>query len=64
VPFQHFSPSIYMTKTGSTGQSDLATSNGAHAFLVKSLISGDDLDRVISKALAAIGPHKERPFYT
>jgi hypothetical protein len=53
-----------MTKTGSTGQSDLATSNGAHAFLVKSLISGDDLDRVISKALAAIGPHKERPFYT
>jgi hypothetical protein len=43
---------------------DLATSNGAHAFLVKSLISGDDLDRVISKALAAIGPHKERPFYT
>jgi DNA-binding NarL/FixJ family response regulator len=43
---------------------DLATSNGAQAFLVKSHISGDDLDRVISKALAAIGPHKERPFST
>jgi DNA-binding NarL/FixJ family response regulator len=43
---------------------DLTTSNGAHAFLVKSLISGDDLDRIVSKALAAIGPHKERPFST
>jgi DNA-binding NarL/FixJ family response regulator len=43
---------------------DLAASNGAHAFLVRSHVSGDELDRVISKALAAIGPHKARPVST
>ena len=41
---------------------ELALLNGAQAYLVKSRISGDDLDNTIHKALVSVGPtRKERP---
>ena len=40
---------------------ELALLNGAQAYLVKSRISGDDLDSTIHKALATVASnHKER----
>lgn len=36
----------------------LALNNGAKAYLVKSHSSGDDLDRALRKAIAAVGPKK------
>lgn len=36
-------------------------SNGAQAFLVKSRSSGDDLDKAVQHAIAAIGPLKAPP---
>jgi DNA-binding NarL/FixJ family response regulator len=38
----------------------LALNNGARAYLVKSHVSGDDLDRAIRKANAVVGPNKSR----
>ena len=38
----------------------LALKNGAHAYMVKSQVSGDDLDQAIHKAVAAVGPNTER----
>jgi|SRR5215467_10103718 len=39
---------------------ELAIKNGAQAYLVKSHVSGDDLEKVIHQALATVGPtHKE-----
>jgi DNA-binding NarL/FixJ family response regulator len=35
---------------------DLAIKNGAQTYLVKSRISGDDLDRAIHKALVTVPP--------
>ena len=41
---------------------ELALLNGAQAYLVKSRISGDELDNSIHKALVSVGPtRKERP---
>jgi DNA-binding NarL/FixJ family response regulator len=38
----------------------LARTNGAQAYLVKSQISGDDLDQAVRKAIATVGPSKNR----
>jgi DNA-binding NarL/FixJ family response regulator len=38
---------------------ELALKNGALAYLVKSRISGDDLDTAIHKALATVGPTRK-----
>jgi len=38
---------------------ELATKNGAQAYLIKSRISGDDLNKSILMARATVGPTKE-----
>ena len=38
----------------------LARTNGAQAYLVKSQISGDDLNHAVRKAIASVGPGKNR----
>jgi DNA-binding NarL/FixJ family response regulator len=38
---------------------ELAIKNGAQAYLVKSRISGDDLDRAIHKALVTVPPTRK-----
>ena len=38
----------------------LAKTNGAQAYLVKSQISGEDLDHAIRKAIAIVAPKKDR----
>ena len=50
---------IVVSRQTSLPMAQLALSNGAQAFLVKSHMSGDDLERAIRKALAAVGPRKE-----
>jgi len=40
---------------------ELALLNGAQAYLVKSRISGDDLDKTIHKALATVAPTCKEP---
>jgi DNA-binding NtrC family response regulator len=37
----------------------IAMKNGAQAYLVKSRISGDDLDRAIQRAIAVVGTNNE-----
>jgi DNA-binding NarL/FixJ family response regulator len=39
----------------------LALSNGARAFLIKTHLSGDHLDLAIRKALATVGPTQKEP---
>jgi DNA-binding NarL/FixJ family response regulator len=41
---------------------ELAITNGAFAYLMKSQVSGDDLDRTIRKALATVGHHRKESF--
>ncbi len=41
----------------------LAFKNGARDYLIKSRVSGDDLDRAIQKAIATVGPGKERHLF-
>ena len=46
---------IFLSRTTLQPMADLAMKNGAQAYLIKSHISGDDLDRAIRKALAPVG---------
>jgi DNA-binding NarL/FixJ family response regulator len=46
---------IVLTRLALYSMGELAMSNGAQAFLVKSHISGDNLDWAIQKAIFAIG---------
>ena len=46
---------IFFSRTTLPPMAELAMKNGAQAYLIKSQISGDDLDRAIRKALAPVG---------
>jgi len=50
---------IILSRLNLQSLAELAVQNGAMAYLIKSRVSGDDLDKAISKALAAVGPRKE-----
>jgi DNA-binding NarL/FixJ family response regulator len=51
---------VVLTHSSTPGLSDLAKKNGAQALLVKRLTAGDELARVIEKAIACVGPtHKD-----
>ena len=47
---------VILTRLNLQTLNELALLNGAQAYLVKSRISSDDLDRTIRQALAGIGP--------
>jgi DNA-binding NarL/FixJ family response regulator len=51
---------IVLTRVALHPMERLAMNNGAQAYLVKSHSSGDDLDRAIRKAIAVVGPNKNR----
>ena len=53
---------IFLSRTTLQPMAELALRNGAQAYLIKSHISGDDLDRAIRKALAVGSSHKESRF--
>lgn len=54
---------IFLSRTTLQPMAELALRNGAQAYLIKSHISGDDLDRAIRNALSPVGsPHKESGF--
>jgi CheY-like chemotaxis protein len=61
VPCAHYpEPAvIFLSRTTLQPMADLAMKNGAQAYLIKSHISGDDLDRAIRKALAPVGSSHE-----
>ena len=51
---------IILTRVALYPMEKIAMNNGAQAYLVKSHVSGDDLDRAIRKAVAVIGPNEKR----
>jgi DNA-binding NarL/FixJ family response regulator len=51
---------IFLTQITLSEMSTFALNSGAQAYLIKSRISGDDLDREVRKAIAAVGPNKNR----
>src|SRR4030095_15605501 len=51
---------IFLSRTTLQPMAELAMKNGAQAYLIKSHISGDDLDRAIRKALAPVGSSHEK----
>src|SRR5262245_17506024 len=53
-------PVIMLTHITLPPMAALALSSGARAYLIKSRISGDYLDLAIHKAIAVVGPNKER----
>ena len=54
---------IFLSRTTLQPMADLTMKNGAQAYLIKSHISGDDLDRAIRKALAPVhSSHQESRF--
>lgn len=54
-------PVVVLTRLTIAPVLDLALSHGAYACLLKDETSGDELDKVIHRAMAAIGPaRKER----
>ena len=56
-------PVIILTHNTLSTMAGLAFKNGARDYLVKSRVSGDDLDRAIHHAIAIVRPDKERhPF--
>jgi DNA-binding NarL/FixJ family response regulator len=50
---------IILSRINLQSLAELARKNGALAYLVKSSVSGDDLDMTIRKALAKVGSRKE-----
>ena len=50
---------IFLSRTTLQPMAELAMKNGAQAYLIKSHISGDDLDRTIRNALATVGSSHE-----
>jgi DNA-binding NarL/FixJ family response regulator len=51
---------VMLTRSSIPALGDIAKSNGAQAFLVKRLTTGEDLASVIEKAIAVVGPrHKD-----
>jgi DNA-binding NarL/FixJ family response regulator len=53
-------PVIVLSQQNSLPMAQVVLSNGAQGFLVKSRMSGDDLEKAVRKAMAAVGPRKER----
>ena len=51
---------IILTRVTLRPMMKLALNNGAQAYLVKSHVSGDDLDRAIRKSMAVTGPNEKR----
>jgi DNA-binding NarL/FixJ family response regulator len=54
-------PVIILTGLNIPTLPELALKNGALAYLIKSRTSGDDLDKVIHKALAIVPPTRKEP---
>jgi CheY-like chemotaxis protein len=52
---------IFFTRLTLAPMKDLALRNGAHAYLFKTLSSGDELDSTIHKALATVAPTRVEP---
>jgi len=62
VPFASRPPVavVILTRASPRGLRDLVRNNGAQALLVKRLTSGENLAKVILKAIAVVGPiHKD-----
>ena len=51
---------IVLTNITLTEMATFALNSGAQAYLIKSRISGEDLDREVHKAISAVGPDKNR----
>ena len=51
---------IILTNITLTEMATFALNSGAQAYLIKSRTSGEDLDGEVHKAIAAVGPHKNR----
>jgi len=49
---------VMLTRLSKPGLAQLAKTNGAQAFFVKRLTSGDELAQAIEKAIARVGQHK------
>jgi DNA-binding NarL/FixJ family response regulator len=54
---------IILSRLNLHALAELAIKNGALAYLVKSRVSGDDLDKVIHQALATVGPTQKEPCF-
>lgn len=52
---------VMLSRVGLYHMKQIAMSNGAQAYLVKSVSSGDELGMAIHKALAAVGPTFKEP---
>ena len=52
---------IVLTRQVFHPMGDVAFKNGAQAYLVKARSSSHDLDQAIRKAIAIVGPKKQRP---
>ena len=52
---------IVLTRQAFHPMSDVAFKNGAQAYLVKARSTSHDLDQSIRKAIAIVGPKKQRP---
>jgi DNA-binding NarL/FixJ family response regulator len=52
---------IFLTRLTLSPMKDLALNNGAQAYLVKSHLSGDELNRTIQKALAGVASTRKEP---
>ena len=61
-PYHPEMPVIILSRVDLPPLAELAKSNGARAFLVKSHTSGDQLAKAIRKAIVSVGPTtKELP---
>jgi DNA-binding NarL/FixJ family response regulator len=54
-------PVIILTRINIPTLPEFALKNGALVYLIKSRTSGDDLDKVIHKALAIVPPTRKEP---
>ena len=52
---------VVLTGLALAGLSELASRNGAQAFLIKDKISSKDLDLAIRRSIAFVGPKKDSP---
>ncbi|HEU4686345.1 MAG TPA: response regulator [Nitrospira sp.] len=52
---------VFLSHITQEGMGRLAKNNGAQAYLIKSLISGDDLDLAVRRAVATVGPARKEP---
>jgi DNA-binding NarL/FixJ family response regulator len=50
---------VILTRSSIPALGDIARSNGAQAYLVKRLTTGEELASVIEKAIAVVGPTRK-----